>query len=455
MYDNLEGQGVQSSAATAQLLGEQVAAFVASLVRQLDAVLDKRLVRTFVRILVAIVTLRQSNRGLLLSELGGVLLSPQHAPAGTKRISNLLRSPRWEHTLIEQFLWQQAQARVEQLTQAGELCLVVWDESVLEKAESLQLEGLCAVRSSVAQRLKRIKPGYYHPPSEPIFVPGLQWLGLLVLGLSGAPTLAAMRWWTRRGKFATDRHTLEQALLDQAVQAWGAQVVHIFDRGFAGRPWLGALLEQPVPPVRFVVRWPARYHLFDAQGRKRPAWQSLLGKRTWAYRPLWDAHRQCQRRVPMGRSCVAVPVRHPDFPDVPLWLVASRQGQGRRPWYLLTNLPVQHPPQAWQVIIAYARRWQIEQTWRYTKSELAMESPRLWAWANRLKLLLIASLAYAFLLSLLDPSLLPLRIWLLRTWCHRTGKRCQVASAPLYRLRAALAALWLAYPPAIPPLNSG
>jgi len=84
-----------------------------------------------------------------------------------------------------------------------------------------------------------------------------------------------------------------------------------------------------------------------------------------------------------------------------------------------------------------------------------MESPRLWTWTNRLKLLLMASLVYAFLLSRLNPMLLPLRTWLLRHWCHRTGKRCQGASAPLYRLRAALAALWLAYPPAIPLLNSG
>ena len=89
-------------------------------------------------------------------------------------------------------------------------------------------------------------------------------------------------------------------------------------------------------------------------------------------------------------------------------------------------------------------------TWRYAKSELAMESPRLWAWNNRLKLLLIVTLAYAFLLLLLDPLLQDLKQWLLRTWCHRTGKRSQDTPTPLYRLRSALARLWLAFPP--PPL---
>lgn len=102
---------------------------------------------------------------------------------------------------------------------------------------------------------------------------------------------------------------------------------------------------------------------------------------------------------------------------------------------------------AWRVVSAYARRWQIETAWRYNKSELAMESPRVWAWENRLKLLLIVALAYAFLLSLLEPALTQLREWLLETWRHRTGKRSQAARTPLYRLRSALPRLWLIYPP--------
>jgi len=37
---------------------------------------------------------------------------------------------------------------------------------------------------------------------------------------------------------------------------------------------------------------------------------------------------------------------------------------------------------------------------RFNKSELAFESPRLWQWEDCLKVLYIAALAYAFLLSL-------------------------------------------------------
>ena len=48
--------------------------------------------------------------------------------------------------------------------------------------------GLCPVRSSKAARLKRIKPGYYNPPGgPPVFVPGLQWLTVMVAGMQGPP----------------------------------------------------------------------------------------------------------------------------------------------------------------------------------------------------------------------------------------------------------------------------
>jgi hypothetical protein len=42
--------------------------------------------------------------------------------------------------------------------------------------------------------------------------------------------------------------------------------------------------------------------------------------------------------------------------------------------------------EAWQVFLAYARHWQIETAFRFFKSELALESSRLWLWHNRLKL---------------------------------------------------------------------
>jgi hypothetical protein len=118
--------------------------------------------------------------------------------------------------------------------------------------------------------------------------------------------------------------------------------------------------------------------------------------------------------------------------------VISRRGASQTPWYLLTNEVAERPSQMWRVVFAYARRWQIEMAFRFSKSELAMESPRLWFWSSRLKLLLMVSLAYAFLLSLLEPEWKWFREALLKRFCPRTGKRSREASTPLYRLREAI-----------------
>lgn len=131
----------------AQGIREQLGVMVRPLLRQLDELLDKRLVATFFALVQAIIIHRHGRNGLLLSELGGYLLSPAQAVAGTKRLSNLLRSRRWSAEVIDDFLWQRADEAVHQLAQAGERALALWDESVLEKAESLAAEGLCPVRS--------------------------------------------------------------------------------------------------------------------------------------------------------------------------------------------------------------------------------------------------------------------------------------------------------------------
>jgi hypothetical protein len=432
----------------AQLLHDKLIEFVGGLLQDLDAKLDKRLVKTFVLTLQAILSFRHSRYGLLLSELGAYILSAEHAPAGTKRLSNLLRSHKWTYRMLSNFLWRKASEQVSELEKRGAKALVIWDESIIEKPESIALEGLCPVRSSQAARLKRIKPGYFNPPQgRPVFVPGMQWLSLLLVGMEGHPVLAAMYWWTTLGKFATKRAPLMKTVLHRCARAWGQRVIHVWDRGFANSPWLGMLF---VYRLRFVLRWVQKNHLVDGKG-KRNAWKITRGKRSLDHRLIWDARRSCWRKT----GIIYQQVTHPDYPNQILFLVVSRPGKGKTPWYLLTNETIETVEAAWAIVFIYARRWQIEMTYRYSKTELAMQSPRLWAWENRLKLLLMVSLVYAFLLSLMDSRLELLRVWLLRHWCHRTGKRYREVSLPLYRLRSALSRLWLSHPPLFLWQNSG
>ena len=425
--------------AQSRRIEEALLKYLKPVLKKLNRKADRRLVKTFLGVVMAIIIHRDRQNGLLLSELGAYLLGPERSVAGTKRISNLLHSEKWKAGIITKFLWGQGTKRVKELQAEQEPALVLWDESVIEKPESLTSERLCAVRSSKAPRLKRIKPGYFNPPGgRPIFVPGFNWLQVMVIGKKGSPVLAHQRWWTTRGDKKISKREVEGQVLRKIDRLWGKQVVHIWDRGFAGRPWLTMAF---VHGARFILRWPKGYKLLDSEGQLRLPGNISKGKRTWEYRLLWDARRRCQRKV----GVIAFPVSDATHQQA-LWLVVARR-KGQSPWYLLTSETIRSPEDAWNIIHAYARRWQVEMSFRYTKSELAFESPRLAGWQERKKLLLIATLCYGFLLSLLVPVFNWLRTWLLRSFCHRTGKRSRLTPAPLYRLRSALSFLWLKHPP--------
>jgi len=449
-YDT-KASATQEVDLASQAIATHLNTLLAPLLVSLDHLIDLRLVRTFLATIAVIVLFRNQRQGLLLSELGAFLTSPAHAPAGTKRLSNLLRSPKWRAHLIEDFLWQRADTHLDQLEVQGEQALCIWDGSVLEKAESEKIEGLSAVRSSKARRLRRLRPGVYNQMSgPPIVVRGLEWTGVLLAGLKTLPTVVSMQWWNRRGKEATTQYEVESHLLEQLAGAWGERVLHIFDRGYASRNWLAALQEAE---VRFLIRWKKGHIVRDSQGQERKIWQLIRGKRAQDHRLVWDTRARSLR--PYGLN--VVPMRHPGY-ACPLWVVVARPGNGREPWYLVTNEPVVSLEHGWKLVFAYARRWQIELTFRYNKCELGMESPRVWKGENRTKLLLMVTLAYVFLLSLMHPLLLDLRQWLLTHWCHRTGARYRLAAVPLYRLRWAISALWQTADPRpflLVPKNSG
>jgi hypothetical protein len=445
----LEGAKKQVWQAKALELEERCHQMLLPILKELNEKLDVRLVKTLLDVVLLIVLYRDRHQGLILSELGGQLLGEGHAPAGSKRIGNLLRSTRWQAAEISAYLWEMGQERVHELMASGRTALVIWDESEIEKPESLKAEGLCAVRSSKARRLKCIKPGFFNPPGgRPICVPGYHWLQLLVTGLEGGLTLTHLGWWTTRGERASEGRSVEQAVLKKVADLWGLAVVHVFDQGFSGSPWVSALLSTP---VRFILRWRKDYKLIGPGGEVKKAWQWFQGKRAKDHKEIWDARRRCRRKV----GILYASVRLPDHPD-PLWLVATRPGPGQKPWYLLTSDPIASTKQAWRIVFAYARRWRVEMALRFEKSELGFEAPRLHSWEARFKFLLIASLAYAFLLSLLRDTLEPWIAALLDTWCHRNGKWSRETSTPLYRLRLALSRLWAAFRPIyLPLLNSG
>jgi hypothetical protein len=133
----------------------------------------------------------------------------------------------------------------------------------------------------------------------------MNWEALMVMGMQSLPSIAAMRWWSTRGKFTSDKRTEELKLLKRCAKAWGARVLHVWDRGFAGGPWLSLINHHK---VRFVMRWQKGYKLIDRHDVKRKAWEITRGKRSWVYKELWDNRRHCYRKTG-GNACL---VYHPD-----------------------------------------------------------------------------------------------------------------------------------------------
>ena len=187
--------------------------------------------------------------------------------------------------------------------------------------------------------------------------------------------------------------------------------------------------------VRFLIRWIKKHLFYDQEGREKKLWEIGRGKRYLAHQLIRDS----TSGLKLACDLWWAPVRHPKSPQQ-LYVVKARL-KGNV-CYLITNERVQTAEQAWEIWFSYKRRGPLETSFRYGKCELAMESPRLWSWENRLKLLGIVLLVYAFLLFLLAEVHSDRVKALLRLTCHRTGKRCQEALVPLYRLRWALSRLW-------------
>ena len=416
---------------------KQIDKYLQPLLLTLDHQIDKRLVRTFFDVFVSILRFRNRAFGLVLSELGAYVLNPEHAPAGTKRVSNLLRSKKWTCSQIESFQLSKAKQRVESLSNQGKEVLFLWDDSVVEKAESWYSEGLCSVPSSKGKRLTKVKTGFYSPPKARICVPGFDWSAVVITTLGSLPSVCMMRWWTTRGKHLTDRKSVFLQMLKVVRQQFQQAIVHILDRGYASIDIITRLIDYQ---QHFILRWDKRFNLCDELGKLQNAGKHASNLSVVASRLIMDKERKKVRRVTIAYLKVFLP-KH----STPMTLVVCRDAKkSQEPMFLLTNCEVKTKAQAWKILFSYMRRWAIEQTFRFNKSELALESPRLWFWENRQKIMGIVSLVYDFLLQMLKNWRSIVSI-IINKWCPRTGKRQLDTQLPLYRFRIALEHLFYNY----------
>ena len=339
--------------------------------QQLDVLLDVRLVRTFFNLVAIILMFRERRMGLLLSELGGYLCGHEHAPAGTKRISNLLRSNKWASSFIDEYFFSRSCQRIRDLLTQGKRPLMLWDDSQVEKHESWMSEGLCSVWSSKAKRLTQMRPGYYRPPKERICVPGFKWTGVFLSSLGSSPSVCQMSWWTSRGKYKEDPDNIIWRLLKKVCLSKLEGILHVFDRGYANERMIGYLLRFQQD---FLIRWKKNVYL-NYHGELLKI--DVISRKTKprASRIVRDKQRKQTKRINIAWTQVS----HPEHPDKELTIIIVRDSKfkGKGPIYLLTSLPINTVPEAFEMLFSYMHRWESEQGFRFLKTELALFSVKL------------------------------------------------------------------------------
>ena len=415
--------------------------YLSPLIKKFQSKIDKRFSYTFYDAFYGLLSHRDKTNSLLLSELGGYINGPQHAPAGTKRLSNLLACESWNHEWIEKELLEKSKERLSKKGAEGKRWLMHWDDSVIEKPESWRTEGLCSVKSSKGLRLTKLKPGYYQK-AQYISVPGYEWSACVLSSEKDAPTICQMKWWTKRGKHKEDSANILYRMLAQTsemIKQTQAEVWHVFDRGYANYRTLDYLIKYF--EEQFIIRWKSNFKLENEKGVIAQTYRHSLGKKATSTRWVWDKERKEKRHV----KILYTPVKVPDseLNHKQLYLVIARDAkQGRPPIYFLTDIPIDTNGMAWAVFFSYMKRWDIEQVFRFGKTAMGMESPRLWFFDRTLKLLALVTLVMDFILSMVAHHKSFARS-LIDKWCPRTGNRQKKTFLPIYRLRLAIALLIL------------
>ena len=312
MYNIIDkDKGKKQSFGTSQdFIMAQAQRFLRPYLNMLYMQMDVRLVRTFSDAFIGILLHRDAKRSLLLSELGGYIAGFVKAVSGAKRLGNLFRKESWCYGDIEKVQLAEAQKQVSDWLAEGRRVLGFIDDSRIEKPESWFSEGLCAVYSSKAARLTRIKPGYYHPPLSRLCVPGFEWTALMIGGLRLIPTLGLMKWWTKRGEHADSQDNVFYKMLKQIKAVFGLSLTLILDRGFANLPTLERLFKCE---HFFIIRWKSGHLLTDLGDNTKNTWRICQGKKSFDKRIVWDKERKKALKIEITYA----PVFHPEHIDKP------------------------------------------------------------------------------------------------------------------------------------------
>jgi len=207
----------------------------------------------------------------------------------------------------------------------------------------------------------------------------------------------------RAPDFVSENAELKAAMaaVSEACEERGVWVI---DRGGAPlrvahqpRPWQpgarGEIYADLLAAGRsFVIRQKGDRHLLWGARTVATAKLAATCRLDYATHIVREEHGQ-EVRCRLDYGCR--PVRLPEHPDKPLWLVVVR-GLGAAPMMLLTDLPMRRNRKVlWWVVSAYLTRWRIEEAIRFVKQSYDLEDIRVLTY-QRLRNMAVLVNAVAF-----------------------------------------------------------
>jgi DDE family transposase len=359
-------------------LAQRFAVFLAPLLARLRPGMDPRLLRSVREALLAILVHPRPRQTLMLTTFAEQ--SERRSPRlihTVKRFYRLLHHPSFQAQRVRDWLL----ARGTQGWGDANDELVLIDGSELIKPYAKHMEYLSRV------------PNPLHQLGGPRTMPGYWLLAAVRTTLrKGMAQLVDWQLWSTVEPDFGSQNRVERQFFQRLVARVEQHAVLVMDRGLGRFTLLGQLAALG---ARFVVRVSIqRDFAVDEEGmihlRLLPYRLPLVYERV-----VFDPFQKQEVLARYGYRRV-----HRKEIDADLTLVVQWLGDLEEPWLLLTNDPVHGEADAWRIVQIYWRRMEIEQTFRFLKSEVGLDSFRVREFAAIHRMVALGMVMYAFLVSL-------------------------------------------------------
>ncbi len=292
-----------------------------------------------------------------LTEIGRALEEKIPLHATHKRLSRNLADESLEHNLGSNVLKLGSK-------HINENTLLIVDPSDIQKKYAKKMQYLAEVRDGSEDSIGK---GY--------------WLCEVVgceVGSNEITPLAQELWSQDAPDFKSDNDQILR-LVERVRQSTGGRGIIVYDRGSDRRRLLVPWTQDNT--CRYLVRQRGDRHLLYK--RKAKSGLALASSCKTPYSAKIIKEKEGEEKtyfIEFG----FMPVRLPECPKRPLWLVVVK-GFGKKPLMILTTEPMRRNRKVlWWAVEAYLTRWRVEDTIRFIKQSYDFEDIRVLTY-NRLK----------------------------------------------------------------------